>query len=218
MSPTPEDLVESLREMWLTDADLGFLLEMDPSHLERVHGEVRGHLERTRAAEARMYEVMAKTTKFVPNFMVHRLGAHLSPHVLAGVTEHMDPKTAAGLSKGFDPELLGEIALFLSTTVTAEVTRHAEIDHVLKVVERMADKQLHHRLGELSDALDAKTLEKLVQRLARVEHIAAVAGHMTDHAKLSRVARTMKPALRSEVERRLRSEGRGDVADVVGRA
>jgi len=218
MGNDPDALIESLREMWLTDSNLDFLRELDPSHLARVHAEVKGHLERTRAAEARMYEVMAKTTKFVPNFMVHRLGAHLSPHVLAGVTEHMDPKTAAGLSKGFEPELLGEIALYLSTTTTAEVTRHSDIDHVLRVIERMADKRLHHRLGELGDALDAKTLEKLVQRLVRVEHIAAVAGHMTDREKLGRVARTMKPSLRAEVESALRRDGRGEVADAIARA
>ena len=216
MTDPKEDRIESLREIWLTETDLDFLLALELEELDKLLVEVEGHHERNRAAEAHMHKVLAKTTKFLPNAIVGKLGNMLSPQVIAGITEHLDAKNAASLAKRFEPSMLGEITLHLPIAKTAEVARLTDLSHLLEVVRHMADKHLHHRLGELSDALDAGVLEKLVKKLDRAEHLAAIAGHMQDRQKLARVGRAMKSSRRAEVVRILRAEGHDEAATALG--
>ena len=189
--PTPDELIEALRELWLSDSDLTFLQQLDPTVLARIHAEVHAHAQRVHEGQRKLYAVLAGATRFIPNFVITRLSTALSPYVLAQVSEHMEPKAAAALAKSFDPHTLGEIVLHIDTQTAARIAVHTDIDMLVQITDSLASKGLNKRLGEVSDALEERMLEKLVLRIKDPERIAAVASHMQELKKLRTVARCL---------------------------
>jgi ribosomal protein S8 len=204
---THDEHIAALREHWLTDGDLAYLRGVDVSLLARIRRDVEAHARRVHDGQRRLYEVMAKATRFIPNFMIVRMSGSLSPYVLAQITEHLEPKTAAGLTKSFDAQLLGDIVVHLETRVAASIASHTDVDTLVQITDILRQKGFVKRLGEVSDALDHRMLEKLVQRIRDPESIAAVAAHMRAHDKLSAVAGRLDAKLRAAVVAVLEKQG-----------
>ena len=207
-----EDLIETLKELWLTDSDLSFLRQIEPSLLTRITHEVKAHHKRVEAGQSALYASMAKTTRFIPNFLLSKLSGGLSPYVLARITEHLEPKTAATLSKSYEPVLLAEISLHLDTQLAAKIATYTDLDTLTTITDTLAKKGLSRRLGEISDALDEKMLGKLVERINNAERIASVAAHMTSTSKLTKVAKSLDAKMRDAVIKVLQSQGHLAVA------
>lgn len=200
--------VETLRELWLTQSDLTFLEELPEGALARIVREVEQHHQRVSESQRTLYETMARTTRFIPNFMVAKIGSGLSPYVKARICEHLEPKAAAALSKAYDPATLAEISLHLDAELTARIAAHTEIDALAQITDLLAQRGLSRRLGEVSDALDERVLEKLVQRIRDPERIASVAAHMTAYDKLATVMRRLDARLVQAVVALLQAQGR----------
>jgi len=204
---TSDEQIETLKELWLTDSDLSFLKQLEPAALTRITDEVKASSERTAASQRALYESMAKTTRFIPNFLLAKLSGNLSPYVLARITEHLEPKNAAALSKNYEPALLAEISLHLEATLAAKIATYTDLDTLTIITNTLAKKGLSRRLGEISDALEERMLEKLVDRIKDPERIASVAAHMTSASKLSNVARRLDAKMLQAVIRVLEQQG-----------
>ena len=213
--PTPPELIEALRELWLTDSDLSFLSELDTAVLSRIHAEVRAHAQRVHDSQRKLYAVLAGATRFIPNFVITRLSSTLSPYVLAQVSEHMEPKAAAGLAKTFDAHVLGEIVLHIDTQAAARIAVHTDIDMLVQITDSLASKGLLKRLGEVSDALEERMLEKLVLRIKDPERIAAVASHMQELSKLTSIGRRLDKKLALAVIEVLQRAGNSKIAQAL---
>jgi hypothetical protein len=214
-APTPRELIESLRELWLTDSDLGFLAELDPTVLACIHVEVSAHAQRVHDSQRKLYAVLAGATRFIPNFVIARMSSALSPYVLAQVSEHMEPKAAAGLAKTFDAHVLSEIVLHIDTQTAARIAVHTDLDMLVQITESLANKGLLKRLGEISDALEERVLEKLVVRIHDPERIAAVASHMQELTKLTSIGRRLDRKLVLAIIQALQRAGNGKVAQAL---
>jgi hypothetical protein len=207
--------IETLKELWLTDSDLSFLHQLEPSVLARITGEVKAHSERVAEGQKALYEGMAKTTRFIPNFLLQKLSGNLSPYVMARITEFLEPKAAASLSKSYEPTLLAEISLHLEATHAAKIASYTDIDTLVIITETLAKKGLSRRLGEISDALDEKQLVKLVDRINDPARLASVAAHMTSESKLASVAERIDSKMRLAVIKILQSQGHNAAADIL---
>ncbi|MET0344136.1 MAG: hypothetical protein ABW252_24185 [Polyangiales bacterium] len=194
-----ERAIETLREHWLTDTDLSFLRSLEPDVLARIATEVERNHARVSASQRPLYEAMARATRFIPNFMVAKLGSNLSPYVKARICECLEPKAAAALSKAYEPAVLAEISLHLDAGLAAQIAALTELDALSAIVQVLLARGLWRRLGEISDALEPGLLEKLVQRIRDPERIAKVAAHMTAVDKLSRVVRRLDAKLQTAV-------------------
>jgi hypothetical protein len=212
-----EAQIESLKELWLTDNDLSFLRGVEPALLTRILAEVQAHGERTLSSQAALFKNMAMTTRFVPNFLLGKLSAGLSPYVLARITEHLEPKIAASLSKSYEPALLAEISLHLPAARAAQIASHTDIDTLSVITETLARKGLSRRLGEISDLLEDKMLEKLTDRIRDPERLASVAAHMKRTDKVSKLGRRLDAKLRSAVVSILESQGYSSAAELLAR-
>lgn len=213
--PSTEELIAALRELWVTDSDLSYLGELPPGVLARIHGEVTAHAKRVHEGQRRLYEVMARTTRFIPNMLVARMSGSLSPYVLAQVAEHMEPKSAAALTKAFDQELLGQILLHIDTRAAAAIAVHTDLDTLVQMTEILQRNGFVKRLGEVSDALEEHVLEKVVQRMRDPHRIAAVAAHMRAHHKLRTVAQKLDAKVRAAVVAILESQGHAQAVRAI---
>jgi len=212
---TSEELIEALRELWLTDSDLTFLSELDPSVLTRIHLEVHAHARRVHEGQRKLYAVLAGATRFIPNFVITKLSTALSPYVLAQVSEHLEPKAAAGLAKSFEPQLLAEIVLHIDTQTAARIATHTDIDMLVQITDSLANKGLMKRLGEVSDALEERMLEKLVLRIKDPQRIAGVASHMQEFGKLGNLARKLDRKLLQAIIEVLQRGGNSKAAQAL---
>ena len=212
---TYEERIEALRELWVTESDLSFLRELDLEHVSRIHAEVSAHARRVHEGQRKLYAVLASATRFIPNFVITRLSTALSPYVLAQITEHLEPKAAAGLAKAFDAHLLSEIVLHIETQTAASIAVHIDLDMLVQITDSLASKGFVKRLGEVSDALEEKMLEKLVLRIKDPERIASVASHMHKLDKISTVARRLDRKLREAVIETLQRTGHARVANAL---
>ncbi|MDB4971867.1 MAG: hypothetical protein JWN48_208 [Myxococcaceae bacterium] len=202
-----EDEIQTLKELWLTDSDLSFLHQVEPALLARITSEVKAHSERVQAGQKALYEGMARTTRFIPNFLLSKISGGLSPYVMARITEYLEPKAAASLSKSYEPALLAEISLHLDAQLAAKIASYSDIDTLAVITETLAKKGLSRRLGEISDALDEKLLGKLVDRIADPVRLASVAAHMTSASKLANVAKRLDSKMLQAVIKVLQSQG-----------
>jgi hypothetical protein len=204
---TSDEQIETLKELWLSEGDLSFLRQIDPAALTRITEEVKSHSERMQESQRALYESMAKTTRFIPRFLLQKLSGSLSPYVLARITEYLEPKAAAALSKAYEPTLLAEISLHLDAQLAAKIASYTDIDTLTVITETLAKRGLSRRLGEISDALEERMLEKLVDRINDPERLASVAAHMTSASKLSNLARRLDAKMLQAVVSVLRSQG-----------
>lgn len=214
---TSDEQIETLKELWLTDSDLSFLKQIDPAALARLTSEVKAHDERVQASQRALFESMAKTTRFIPNFLLAKLSGNLSPYVLARITEHLDPKNAAALSKAYEPTLLAEISLHLDAQLAAKIAAFTDLDTLTIITNTLAKKGLSRRLGEISDALEERMLEKLVQRINDPERIASVAAHMTSATKLANVASRLDSKMLQAVISILERGGHSNAIEALAR-
>jgi len=210
------ELVEALRELWLTDNDLSFLMELEPSVLARIHVEVREHARRVHDGQSKLYAVLASATRFMPNFVIMKLSNALSPYVLAQISEHLEPKAAAGLAKSFDAHVLAEIVLHIDTQTASRIATHTDIDMLVQITDSLANKGLVKRLGEVSDALEERMLEKLVLRIKDPQRIASVASHMQEFGKLGNLARKLDRKLLQAVIEVLQRSGNSKAVQALG--
>ncbi len=215
MSEAIDSQIETLKEVWLTETDLSFLRDVDPSLLTRIVGEVKASQERTEAGSRALYESMAKTTRFVPGFLLGKLSQGLSPYVLARITEHLEPKNAAALSKSYEPALLAEISLHLKAELAAAIAAYTDIETLTVITETLGKKGLSRRLGEISDLLEDKMLEKLTNRIKDPERLASVAAYMTRTDKLTRLSRSLDTKLRNAVVSVLQRQGHDGTAQLL---
>jgi hypothetical protein len=207
--------IESLKEIWLTETDLSFLRAVDPSILARIVTEAKASEGRTQAGLRALYESMAKTTRYVPNFLLGKLSMNLSPYVLARITEFLEPKNAASLSKSYEPALLAEISLHLSAELAAAIAAHTDIETLVLITEMLGKKGLSRRLGEISDLLEDKMLEKLTDRIKDPERLASVAAYMTRTDKVSKLGRRLDAKLRNAVVSVLQRQGHAGAAQLL---
>ncbi|MDB4989559.1 MAG: hypothetical protein JWN04_4737 [Myxococcaceae bacterium] len=210
-----EAQIETLKELWLTDTDLSFLHQVEPATLARITSEVKAHSERVQAGQKALYEGMARTTRFIPNFLLAKISGGLSPYVMARITEHLEPKTAASLSKSYEPALLAEISLHLDAQLAAKIASYTDLDTLTLITETLSKKGLSRRLGEISDALDEKMLGKLMDRIADPVRLASVAAHMTATDKLASVAKRLDNKMRQAVITILQSQGHTAAARTI---
>lgn len=210
-----DELIEAFRELWLTDNDLTFLQSVDEAVLVSILTEVRGHAQRVHEGQRKLYVVLASATRFIPNFVITKLSSALSPYVLAQVSEHMEPKAAAGLAKTFDPHILGEIVLHIDTRTAANIAVHTDIDMLVQITDSLVSKGLVKRLGEVSDALEERMLEKLVLRIKNPERIAAVASNMQELDKLTNIVRRLDRKLAQAIIEVLQRAGNVKAAQAL---
>lgn len=209
--------LQTLKELWLTESDLSFLHELEPDHLARITREVRAHAARVHEDQRKLFETMAKATRFIPNFVLAKLSHGMSGYVLAKITEYLDVKSAATLAKLYEPALLAEIATHLRADMAAGVAAQLDLETLTTIIDVLSRKGLVRRLGELSDALDERLLERLVRRIGDAERIAAVASHMTALEKLVSVARRLDTALLHAIVQTLHRQGHESRAQLLAR-
>lgn len=211
-SSNVDEHIQTLKELWLTDSDLAFLRELEPTVLARLTSEVTESARRSETAQRPLYETMAKATRFIPNFVLRSLSGGLTPYVQARVTEHLEPKAAAALAKHLKSSELAEIALHLEAQVVAKVAAYQELDTLVEITNLIASKGLARKLGEISDALDERMLEKLIDRIRDPDQLASVAAHMTALEKLRNIARRLDAKLLSAVVSALHARGHTQAA------
>lgn len=209
------DYVESLRELWLSEGDLGWLDALDEQTLALLHSEVTEHTRRIDEAQGSVYRVMAGTTKFLPKFVVGKMAQGLDPYVVAQITRYLESKAAGAISKVFEPAFLGEVTLHLDAQKIAEIVRHTDMDVVTTVVEHMGDRGFHHRLGELADTLEPELLNKITHRLGDPERVADIAAEMNNQHNLVEVARSLKPKVLDRIVRVLERRGHETTATLM---
>jgi len=209
------DLIETLKELWLTESDLTFLHDLEPAMLARITSEVQAADQRLKAGQHALFESIAKVTRYIPNFLLSKFSGSLSPYVMAKITEHLEPKEAASLSKLYEPTLLAEISLHLDAKFAAAIASYTDVDTLTIITETLAKKGLSRRLGEISDALDEKLLGKLVERIGDPEKLASVAAHMTSRTKLSNVAKRLDNKARQAVISILQRQGHAAAAQAL---
>jgi predicted regulator of amino acid metabolism with ACT domain len=212
-----DEQIETLKELWLTDSDLSFLRQIEPALLARLTAEVKGHSQRSEASQRPLYETMAKATRFIPNFVLRSFSGNLTPYIQARVTEHLEPKAAAALAKDLPNPVLAEIALHLEAPVVAKVAAHQDIGTLVEITELIAKKGLARKLGEISDALDERLLEKLIERIRDPERLASVAAHMTATKKLQHISERLDKKLLNAVISVLESQGHSGAAQALAR-
>lgn len=211
-----DEQVEILRELWLTQSDLSFLREGNADLLAGIAKEVRAHRDRVEESLRPVYESMARATKFIPGFMLNKLGRNMSPYVRARIAECMEPKAAASTTKHIPTDELAEISLHLDAWRVAEIAVYQDIQTLTVITDYIAERGLVRRLGEVSDALDEKLLAKLVDRMPDAERLASIAVHMTAKDKLRRIARRIDKKLRGAVHELLTSRGHAEIALAFG--
>lgn len=209
-------LIEGLKELWVTDNDLSYLEAVDLETLERIHGEVEAHVQRVHDGHRRVYETMARATRFIPNFVLAKLSGGLTPYIMARICENLDPKAAVALSKIYDVHTLAEISIHLDAQLVASIAKLQDLDTLLAVTENLVKKGLFRRLAEVSDALDESILQKMVERIKDPERIAAVASHMQSMTKLSALSQRLPKKLNEAVLGVLRSQGHVLAAEALG--
>lgn len=208
--------IEGLKELWVTENSLSYLETLDDSTLAQLHAEVEAHVARVHEGHRRVYEVMAKATRFIPNFMLAKLSNGLTPYIMARICEHLDPKSATALSKNYDAATLAEIALHLDTQLVAAIAKLQDLDTLLSVTEALIKKGLYRRLAEVSDALDDNILQKMVERIRDPERIAAVASHMQSMSKLTSLSQRIPKKLNEAVLQVLHRQGHVLAAQALG--
>jgi hypothetical protein len=212
-----DEQIQTLKELWLTDSDLSYLRDADPVLLGRITEEVKAHSARSQRDQRTVYEAMARATRFIPNFVLGKVSANMSPYVLARVTEYLEPKAAAALSKSYEPAVLAEISMHLSAQLAASIAAHTDVDTLATITRLLEKKGLVRRLGEISDALDERLLEKLVGKIGTPESIAAVAAHMTAVDKLLGVAKRLDGKLLRAVIAVLQQQGHDGTAALLSK-
>jgi hypothetical protein len=185
---TADDLLDTLKETWLTESDLEPLRALPPHLLAFVTGEVTAHAERVRESERHIYETLARITRFIPNLVLTRIAGTLSPYASARVAEYLEPKHAAALSKHYEPHYLSEVTLHLDAHAAARIAAHSDIDVLTRINDTLLSRRLYRRMAELSDVLDDRMLVKLAERMRDPEGIASVALHMRVLDKVRTVA------------------------------
>lgn len=215
MATDTKALIEGLKELWLTDSDLSYLEEVDPSILARLHGEVVANGARVHDGHKRVYDTMAKATRFIPNFMLGKLSSNLTPYIQARICECLEPKAAAALAKHHDAQTLGEISLHLDAKLVATIAMMQELDTLLAVTEQLSRKGLYRRLAEISDLLDESTLQKMVERIKDPERIAAIASHMQSMPKLRTLAARLPQKVTLAISSVLERQGHALTAQAI---
>jgi hypothetical protein len=209
------EILEALKEIWVTDTDISALRDMDMQLLRLVQSEVTAHHKRVDASERNIYETIAKVTRFLPNFVLSRMGPQLSPYSTARVATLLDAKHAASLSKNFEPEYLAEVALHLEAKRAGEIAAHTDLDTLHVINEALLKKGLYRRLGELSDHLDDRVLSKLAKRMRNPEGIAAIALHMQVVAKVAAVSGSLDREIEAAVRVLLERHGAGALVAAI---
>jgi hypothetical protein len=211
-----QELVEELKQAWKSESSLAGLEQLGVEALRLIRDEVVAHERRTYEAQRKMFEVMARTTRLLPNFFVVKTASALTPYMLAGVTEHMDAKTAAHVAKSLDPQVLGEVVLHLRASTAARVAAYQDAETLNRVIDYLHNRGFVKRLGELSDALDESLLGELVKRIQDPGRIAAVACHMHELDKLRNVTRRLDRKVLSAVRQLLEHHGQHRALAAIG--
>jgi hypothetical protein len=188
---TADEVLDTLKETWLTENDLSPLRALSDEQLRFVEREVVAHAERQRESERQIYETLAKITRFIPNLVLSRIAGAMSPYASARVAEYLEPKHAAALSKHYEPHYLSEVTLHLDAHAAARIAVHTDIDALTRINDTLLSRGMYRRMAELSDALDDRMLVKLAERMRDPEGIASVALHMRVLDKVRTVARSL---------------------------
>lgn len=186
-----QDDTEALRELLVTDSDLSFLQELSPEGVHALRAEIEAYVRRTEEAQQPVYKTMAAVTRFVPNFVIARVGGTLPPYVMAQVTHHLDVKSAAGMAKLFEPELLGEVALHIHAELAGQISSKVSFKQLCAVMDVMRTRGFFRKLGEVSDQVDPELLARVAAQLKDPADTARITMHMQDMDRVQTVAQRL---------------------------
>ena len=204
--PSKSELVDMIKESLLSDNDLSFLEELNEDGIRNLEKEISEYKKRIEEQQKPIFKTMAVTTKFLPNFMVAKLGQDmLTPYIAAQVTQFLEPKDSAALGRSFAANFLGEVTLYVEPELTSKIARHMRINEVVKIIHAMISKGLFIKLGELSDALDTKLVTELVPQLNSASDIARIMHNMQSIEKIQAVGQRLNSSLFSDVVEELKS-------------
>lgn len=205
---TKQSLIEEIKETLVTDSDLGFLQDMDETHLQKIYKEIHEYIHRTEEQQKPVFKVMAVATQFIPNFIIAKLAHdYLTPYIIAQVVIYIDPKAAAKIGKSLRIDYMGQVALYASPEITARIGNLMEPQIVAQVVQDLSTKNFNAKLGELADLLDDKMMIEIIKVLRDGRIVGNIAHSMMNQEKILRIVPQMPPEVRSGARTQLQSLG-----------
>lgn len=192
---TKEDLIDTLQRLWSSDRDMSFLHGAEPKLLAGVIAETKRWQEQTLRAHSDVFEIMARATRYIPNFVLATMTGSLSPAVLARITELLEPKVAVSLSRSYPVLVLVEIWQLLEPAALGRIAREIDLATLTSILDALAQRGYTRRLTEVVETLDEVAVKRLVKGVRDPERLAAFAAHLTATATLASMARCVDERL-----------------------
>ena len=209
-----EEVVESIKELLVSEEELEYLKTLDKEVLHKLHAELVAYQHRTEELQKPVYKVMAVATQFIPNFMIAKL-AHdfLTPYIIAQVCIHMNPRDAAKIGRSLRTDYMGEVAVYGDPVVTARIGDVMDPQLITDVVRQMAIRNFYNKLGELADLMQERVMTQVIQRLRDPIVTAKIVEYMSDEEKVVRLSRDWPRDLKPQLIEEIRNLGKNELAD-----
>lgn len=183
-----ESLKDRIRETILSENNLEYLDKLDSGELELLAKEIDDYNSRTRENQKPVYQTMAFTSQFLPNFMVAKISQEmLTPYIIGQVTNHFKPKDAAKIAVHFRKDFLGEVSVYAEKSHLALITQELPFDTAFSVFQEMLKKEYYSRIGELADLLPAELLVRFLKKFPDHGEIEKIIHHMQNTELVSEV-------------------------------
>ena len=194
-------IIANIRELLVSENQMAYLDSLPEEDLHRHEQEIQNYIQKVEDEAKPLYKVCALTTKFVPNFILAKMGQdYLSPFIISQITIYMDPKAAAGIGKSFRPDYLGEVTIYTKPELSAVIGSHMGMPHIFNIYKEMLRKGFFLRAAEIADLQPDKDLIAVTQKADNPGHSAKVLRYMKNPAKIRLVKSSFSAAFRAEVE------------------
>ncbi|MBF0102767.1 MAG: hypothetical protein HQK77_17840 [Desulfobacterales bacterium] len=134
-----EKAIEYLSEL-ITDTPLPASIEALSEHeILDICKFVQQVIDQKTAGLDRLFEMMSKTMKYIPNFVIHSMSIkYIAPAIAARITEKLTIKQALGVADGLPLDYSAEVARYSNNHLSAEILSHMKPLQMKKVVYYLA--------------------------------------------------------------------------------
>lgn len=121
----------------LTDGEKHPLLsELTHQQVEDVRHLVDSIITRETSGHDKFYESMAMMMKYVPNFILHSIAPkYIEPAIAAKITSNLSLKQILGVTAGMPVEYVGDAAVNMESSLSAEVLGGLKKKMATQVIE-----------------------------------------------------------------------------------
>lgn len=211
-----ENKLNKIKEILLTNEDLSFLAPLGEEGVEKLQRILDEYIHKNYEEQKPVYQTMAFTTGFLPNFIVAKIAQEmLNPYIVGQVTNYLTPKDAARIAQNFQLSYLAEVALYADRLHLSKITQELPFEMAYKIMKIMINKGYFARIGELADHLSENLLKRFLERFDNPEEVAKIMIHMENLNVIYAVFRTEKLTRVHSVTNALRDLGHSDLAEKI---